>query len=84
MSNRSELYSANQRLFDEIFAVMMVKTWVGFERTVFDQLSVNDDTHLVVMPPPSHNDFEDLPEGTSTHWADGTPLPVDPEENGHA
>lgn len=75
MSERNDLYKANQRLFDEHFAKIMITTFVGFERSTFDQLAGNDD----YLPP-----FDpDIPEGTSTHWADGTPLPLE-SEDGHA
>ena len=40
--NKAELYAKHQGLFDDRFAEIIVKTWVGFERTVFEQLARND------------------------------------------
>lgn len=40
--SRSELYAKNQGLFDQTFAQIICKTFVGFERNVFEQLSDND------------------------------------------
>ena len=48
--SKSELYSKNQGLFDKRFTEIIVKTWVGFERTVFEQLSRNDPRPLYTHP----------------------------------
>lgn len=95
--SKSELYSRNQGLFDQRFTEIIVKTWVGFERTTFEQLARNDRTPLSEVTPTvsitwygdaAEELVEDiavghyeLPEGTSLTWGDGTPIPVDPEES---
>ncbi len=40
--SKSELYSRHQDLFDSKFEEIIVKTWVGFERTMFETLAKND------------------------------------------
>ena len=42
--NKSELYSKHQALFDDRFAEIMIKTFIGFDRAKFEQLSENDES----------------------------------------
>lgn len=94
--SRTEIYAARQGLFDEAFTEILVKTWFGFERTTFEQLSRNDPkpvtestrTLYVAYPEKAAEEliediecgYVELPEGTSLTWGDGSPLPVEPRE----
>ncbi len=89
--SKSELYARNQGLFDQRFTEIVVKTWVGFERTLFEQLARNDRKAVAESTPTISinwygeaatelmEDIEcghyELPEGTSLTWSDGTPIP---------
>ncbi len=92
--SKSELYAKNQGLFDQRFTEIIVKTWVGFERTVFEQLSRNDPKPFTGGEPSVsitwygqaaeelvediECGFSELPEGTSLTWSDGTPISEEP------
>lgn len=94
--SKSETYARHQGLFDARFEEIIIKTFVGFERSVFDKLADNDETEEDYSTPVIRINWygeaaEDLiegledgtyylPEGTSLEWADGTPLPIEPEE----
>ena len=93
--NKSEKYAAHQGLFDTRFSEIIIKTFVGFERSTFDQLSQNDEqengpivsVYYSTYTEGAAQDLIDgietgryqLPEGTSLVWEDGTPLPEEPE-----
>ncbi len=76
--SKSELYARHQGLFDGRFAEIMIRTFPGFDRARFDQLAENDpeEAELAVVNITWYEEEnEDLPEGTSRYWSDGTPLP---------
>ena len=90
-----EKYANYQGLFDARFSEIIVKTFIGFERSTFDQLAQNDNKHKEEPVVSLHfykeaaellrEDIEcgyfELPEGCSLEWSDGTPLPTEPYED---
>lgn len=78
--SKSELYSKHQPLFDEQFAEIIIKTFIGFDRAKFEQLSANDPVAEEVSVNINWYESEaDWEEGDISYFSDGMPA-LDDEE----
>lgn len=90
--NVSDLYSRHQQLFNDRFAEIMIRTFVGFERSKFDALEQNDPEESAPSieytirwyeDDDRYNDpdaeLEDWEEGDISYFSDGLPA-LDPTD----
>lgn len=69
-----EKYDAHQGLFDEMFAEIIVKTFVGFDRAKFEQLAENDlVAEEVGINITWYESYADWEEGDISYFSDGMP-----------
>lgn len=72
-----EKYDAHQGLFDEMFAEIIVKTFVGFDRAKFEQLAENDsvaeEVRININWYSETDDVGDWEEGDISYFSDGMP-----------
>ena len=72
--NKSELYSKHQALFDDRFAEIMIKTFIGFDRAKFEQLSDNDSVEEnTAINITWYEDDTEWVEGDISYFSDGMP-----------